>query len=185
MNTIFSGILAALIPTRGTFYFVVGSFVAGMLSSAYIIHKFHDAETVTAVNNARSKEIGAASIGNKNETILLDQLRRGKDDADKRANLLQALLKNQPVCRVNPDVVRLLNESTVPDPSRTTASVKTTAAPIETDCKDVITRAANNYQNVCNANALQLTQLQLFYNDLRNCYNEKSRFDNSCASLVK
>lgn len=175
-------LIAFLIPSRASFYFALASFIIGAIASGFIAHEFHTLQTTAAVNNARAKESGAVVISNKHETNLITQLRKDADENAKRANMLAALLKNQPICRVDPAIVRLLNQQMPATPGNA-ASAETTTAPTQTVTTNDVIQWANDNNAICESNRKQLAEVIAFYDDLRRCYNSRNWLDRSCSRI--
>lgn len=171
------GWLLNIIGNRAQIYTIIAAFIAGGLCTAYVQHKFHQADQLAAVNTARTVERSAGTLVYTASNQSLQQTARQLKAADERANRLSAALANVPACPVSNAAVRLLNESTVPAAAGSTRQPDATPAPAKAvDTNDVAKWAADNNATVCIPNADDYAALQQFYRDLRAQYNRRGLF---------
>lgn len=177
--------LLSLFPSRTSFYISVAAFALGSVSAFYISYKFHEADKTAAINAMHVTEKTGFAIADKHESATLAQLKIEKENADGIITELQYKIAHAPSCRVNPDIVGLLNRTTKPNApaaAASTATATTQVAPVNSN--DVIAWAADNNDNVCEPNRIQLEQLISFYADLRECYNKKKWLDPTCKRVL-
>lgn len=151
--------------------FIVGvaglSMVTGLYAGTAIQRHFHQRAAVKAAIEMQVKMEAEREMTAKLVAKHLADARKQKDRADAIQTRLRAASKELARCRVSPDVVRLLNDSSLPQPPAAPGGTVPTPTPAASDCAVVVESAAKNYGEVCLPNAQQLEALQRWYNELR------------------
>jgi hypothetical protein len=178
--------LLQLIPGRGTLYLVLAAAVAGFGGGIYVTKKFWDASELIAINESVAKERGATADAFSASSAHLANLRTQQEKADATIDELRNELKKMPDCRVPRAAARVLNNAAVPATSTPSARLRPPAQAAEAgaperetpgaspdgpECRVVVETCGWNYANICNPNAIQLEDVQRWYNDLRKRYN--------------
>lgn len=153
---------------------VVSSFSFGWYKgSSYAEHKYQ-VQAIESANLAQKNEDERLVIQAKKDLETVQQLQQLKE----KSNVLQRQLEKSKAalsqCTLDGNTLGVLNNAS--KPSKAAGDTSTPSNPSEAataplneskSCYDLAQSAVKNYTEVCNANALQLKELQDWYNLLK------------------
>lgn len=136
-------------------------------------------DQLVAERASRVIERGLQKSANQAEVRYADRLLSQEETAQKNAALwtkaLQLSQQRLADCRVDAELVGLLNDATVPAPAGPAAQpgprAEAAVQAQESNCAAELGTCRRNYVEVCVPNAVQLQELQSFYKKLQQDYN--------------
>lgn len=163
---------------------VAVSLVVGFGSGWKVKAALVDQARLAALEEARATERAGVAIAGQADVRYIDRLHEQAGAANARAAAFQSALEANREqlarCRVNSDLLGLLNAGTAepaagpagePGPAAAPAEAGAPAPGAGTSCEAVIETYRWNIDNVIVPNAIQLMELQRFYRDLRKRFN--------------
>lgn len=177
MSAILARLVGFLGPWLSTPALCAYAFAAGAAASAYGSHVWHKAQRVDAIEKARETERLGVRQAHQADVRYVDRIMEQRDKANAKAAEFKKsfLLASDTLrtCLVNPTLLGLLNDGRGGAVTGMPAEPMRGAPKVEagSNCAAVIETEQWNKENVVIPNAIQLEELQRFYNEQRRLFN--------------
>lgn len=160
----------SFIPAPWLIWIRVGLYLACFAAGVWVSQKFHDADLVRAVNEARATERDTVVIGNQAESGYLDRMRKMKESGDAKLEDLRKRNAKRPRCDVSVPADWLREPAAgVSSFAGNAAGPQPAGAQVDpvADCRDVVQTCERNRLEVCEPNAVQLDAVIGWYASVR------------------